>query len=260
MIFNRVIAALIQRGTISTQDRVLVVCGGELDRNVLFGAGFENVTISNLDPRYVPSLAPYEWSHQDAERLTYADESFDVVIVHAGLHHCHSPHRGLLEMYRVARKAVVVFEARDSLALNVAMRLGLTTDYEIEGVSGEGFASGGVGNGPIPNFIYRWTEKEVLKTIQSYEPRYKPRVQFFYGLALPYQRLRSTQRPWMRVALFAIVPIAEAVGRLFPRQGNEFAFAITKGGELHAWLTDDAGAVVVSQEAVRAMGRNYKRR
>jgi ubiquinone/menaquinone biosynthesis C-methylase UbiE len=61
----------------------------------------------------------------DAERLTYGDGSFDVVIAHAGLHHCHSPHRALLEMYRVARKAAIAFESRDSRLIRTAVRLGL---------------------------------------------------------------------------------------------------------------------------------------
>ena len=34
----------------------------------------------------------------------FEDGAFDFVVVHQGLHHCHSPHRGLLEMYRVARR------------------------------------------------------------------------------------------------------------------------------------------------------------
>jgi ubiquinone/menaquinone biosynthesis C-methylase UbiE len=44
---------------------------------------------------------------QDAENLSYDDRAFDLVVVHAGLHPCYSPHRALLEMYRVARRCVV---------------------------------------------------------------------------------------------------------------------------------------------------------
>ncbi len=60
-------------------------------------------------------------------------------MVHAGLHHCGSPHRALLEMYRVARKAAVVFEARDSLMMRSAVALGFTNDFELEAVSSEGY-------------------------------------------------------------------------------------------------------------------------
>ena len=34
--------------------------------------------------------------------------------------------------------------------------------------------SGGVANGPIPNFIYRWTEREVEKTLVESATREKP--------------------------------------------------------------------------------------
>jgi hypothetical protein len=86
------------------------------------------------------------------------------------LHHCASPHRALLEMYRVARKAAAVFEARDSLMMRSAIALGFTGDFELEAVSGEGYESGGLNNGPIPNSNFRWTEREVVETIRAADP------------------------------------------------------------------------------------------
>jgi SAM-dependent methyltransferase len=144
-----VLGRLIEDGTISVSDRILVVCGGPLDQEVMGIVGFTDVTITNLDTDI----------RQDAENLTYDNGSFDVVIVHAGLHHCHSPHRALLEMYRVARKCAVAFEARDSLMMRAARRMGLTLDDELHAITPEG--TGGVANTGIPNFIYRWTERGV---------------------------------------------------------------------------------------------------
>ena len=123
----------------------------------------ENVLVTNLDGSE---------AQQDAERLTFADKSFDVVIVHAGLHHCYSPHRALLEMYRVARKVVVAFESRDSLTMRTAVRLGLTLDYETDSLTADG--KGGVAETGIPNFVYRWTERDVIKTIASFDPAREP--------------------------------------------------------------------------------------
>ncbi len=93
-----VLRKLIARGEISTADSVLVVCGGPLDEAVMREVGFARFVISGLDGSA---------EQQDAERLSFADGSFDVVIARAGLHHCYSPHRALLEMYRVARKAAM---------------------------------------------------------------------------------------------------------------------------------------------------------
>src|SRR5438445_1104277 len=147
-----VLKSLIANGTVATSDSVLVVCGGPTDSNAIALAGFSNVTVTNLDEGISNN-------RQDAENLSYNDGSFDLVVVHAGLHHCASPHRALLEMYRVTKKCALAFEARDSLLMRTAIRLGLTIDYEIEAVSGSNFEYGGLNNGPIPNYNYRWTER-----------------------------------------------------------------------------------------------------
>src|SRR5262249_51172103 len=112
--YHKVLGRLLRDGEINRDARLLVVCGGKLDHDVLRDLGFRHVTISNLDGRMnEQSFAPFAWSYQDAEALAYPDDAFDFVLVHAGLHHCHSPHRALLEMYRVARRGLLAFEARD---------------------------------------------------------------------------------------------------------------------------------------------------
>ena len=108
--YVNVLNKLISTGAISKSDSVLIVCGGPLDERVMTQVGFKDFTVTNLDA----GIANHR---QDAENLTYENNSFDVAIVHAGLHHCHSPHRALLEMYRVARKCAVAFESRDSLMM-----------------------------------------------------------------------------------------------------------------------------------------------
>lgn len=149
MFYSRVIRQTVKSGVLSSTQHTLVVCGGMADRDALRPAGLESVTISNLDRRTADDCTPYRWDFQDAERLTYADKSFDIAIVSAGLHHCHSSHRALLEMYRMARKAVLVIEARDNLLIRTAVKLGFTVDYELEAVSDEGFETGGIANGSV---------------------------------------------------------------------------------------------------------------
>ena len=90
-----------------------MVCAGPLDELVMRKVGFSDFTIANLTGDYADQ-------RQDAEDLTYDENSFDTVIVHAGLHHCRSPHRAFLEMYRVPRKCAVAFESRESLRLRDA--------------------------------------------------------------------------------------------------------------------------------------------
>jgi ubiquinone/menaquinone biosynthesis C-methylase UbiE len=252
--YVRTLVNLLESGTLSISDSVLVVCGGPFDKTSLEEVGFLNVTITNLDDRVDNLFTPYAWDRQDAEDLSYPDNQFDLVIVHAGLHHCPSPHRALLEMFRVARKCALAFEARDSLTLRIAKALGFTVDYEIEAVSGDKFERGGLNNGPIPNFIYRWTERAVRHTIASYDPAHTHRFQFFYQLRLPTQRLQRTNRTALRLLSKLITPLAKAFVALLPQQCNEFAFAIMKTGRLQPWM-ESKGAML--QSYVSSRGRMY---
>ena len=156
------LSEILRKAGIPRDQSVLVVCGGAFDRDALLEEGYTAVTISNLDDRVRDDeFAPFAWSFQDAEALSFPDRSFDYCIVHAGLHHCASPHRALLEMYRVARHGVLAFEARDSLMMRMAVRARRVPVYETCAVRFHNFRYGGVRNTCVPNYIYRWTETEV---------------------------------------------------------------------------------------------------
>ncbi len=114
--YEDTLSRLLRLGVLTRDMRVLVACGGVRDQEVLSRYGFTTITISNLDLRLSGNeFAPYSWSYQDVENLTVKDNEFDFTIVHNGLHHCYSPHKGLLELYRVARRGTLIFEPRDTL-------------------------------------------------------------------------------------------------------------------------------------------------
>lgn len=230
MFYDETLRKLLHSGAASVSDSVLILCGNANDERVLKSVGFTRFELSNIET-------------VDAENIAHADNSVDIAIVHCGLHHCASPHRALCEMYRVARKLVIVFEARDSLAVRIASKLGLTMDYEVESVIAEGWESGGVRNGPIPNYVYRWTEREVMKTIRSYEPRFEPRMEFFHALRVP-------------ASAHAIAPLARAVTWLLPSQANEFAFVVSKSGtSLQPWLRERGGAISIDKDTAMKFAR-----
>jgi SAM-dependent methyltransferase len=222
---------------------VLVTCAGQLDRDVLRSRGFTDVTISNLDPRLdSDQFAPYAFSRQDVEHLNFDDNSFDFTIVHNGLHHCYSPHRALLELYRVGRKGVLVFEPRDTALVRLGIRLGFGQKYEVASVSHNGLQAGGVGNSQVPNFVYRWTEREVEKTVLSYAPYGEQRFWFMYAMRVPWNRLFALKNPVFLLAVILVMPALKLLFRVFPKQANGFAFAIEKPvipRDLHAWLRWD---------------------
>jgi SAM-dependent methyltransferase len=230
-----ILRRLVADGVVATSDRLLVACGGQVDRDTLVAAGFTDVVITNLDERMdvYNEYAPFEWRHEDAEALTAADDSVDWGVVHHGLHHCASPHRALAELLRVGRKGAIAFEARDSLVVRAGVRLGLVEEYEVTAVAANEGRWGGVRNGPIPNHVYRWTEREVRKTVQSLLPSHQHDIRFAYGLRLPADRLG--QRSRMLHAAQAVAPVVE---RVAPRQGNEFAFIVTKNIRPQPWLRE----------------------
>ncbi|HWW98826.1 MAG TPA: methyltransferase domain-containing protein [Edaphobacter sp.] len=246
--YPETLCRLLKDGWLGLDSSVLVVCGERYDRDVFLGLGFRRVTISNLDSRLDSTLdsrmegsefAPYSWSLQDVERLGFEDGAFDFVVVHQGLHHCHSPHRGLLEMYRVARRGVLAFEPRDSRLVRLGVRLGFGQEYEIAAVAENGLRAGGVGNSATPNFIYRWTEREIEKTIRTFRPAGRAGFRYFSAMRVPEGRMRSMKNRMVAGSLQVLLPVVRLFARVFPRQSNCFAFAVTKAGELHPWMVDE---------------------
>ena len=242
--YSETLRRLLKDGWLGLDSSVLVVCGGRYDHDVFHELGFRRVTISNLDSRLDSRMdgsefAPYPWRLQDVESLGFEDGAFDFVVVHQGLHHCHSPHRGLLEMYRVARVGVLAFEPRDTRLVRLGVRLGFGQEYEIAAVAGNGLRFGGVGNSATPNFIYRWTEREIEKTIRTFWPAGRAGFRYFSALRVPKERMRSMKNRLVARSLGALLPIVRLFAKVFPGQSNCFAFAITKAGELHPWMADE---------------------
>lgn len=138
--------------------------GGVFDQEVMEAIGFSNYLITSLYTEENCSIKNYK--KENVEHLSFGANSFDNIIVHAGLHHCYSPHRAVCEMYRVARKNVVIFESQDSFLMRLICRLGLALDYEIKAVRRDK-VNGGVENLPIPNYVYRWSRRDVEKLVRS---------------------------------------------------------------------------------------------
>ncbi len=240
---------LLQAGTIHTSDSLLAVCAEDGEAKLFRALGFQSVTLANLGI-YGSSLEnPYPKVVEDTMNLSFADRSFEICFVSDGLHHCSSPHRALLEMYRVARKAVIVFESRDSLVMRLATRFRLSPEYELEAVV-DNKTFGGVDNTEVPNFIYRWTEAEFQKTIQSFDPTGKQQFQFFYGLNLPHESAKN--HPVKRLLLLCGGPILKWITKLAKRQSNSFAMIA-----LRPKLPDDHWPWLKAQESGFAFDHVY---
>ncbi|MGF1449602.1 MAG: class I SAM-dependent methyltransferase [Opitutales bacterium] len=231
---------------------ILVVGGHHNDYAVMEACGFTNVTISNLSEFGRKADSDYAYDIQDAEALTYEDNSFDYVVTHASLHHCRSPHRGLIEMYRVARKGAIFFESRDSLVMRLVVSFGLSAEYETSAVMRSGFDKGGVSNSPVPNYVYRWTEREVEKTINTFDPCAPHEFVYAYERAVTIRRgLRGLLT---RVFKLVYVPLT----MVFPGQCNLFACMVKKpdvSKHHFPWLNYDQGEFSYNREWTKVHNR-----
>jgi len=222
---------------------ILVLAAGLTDKIVFDSLGFKDVTFSNVDSNSgsTSEFAPFHFQEQDAENLNYDNDSFDYVVIHAALHHCQSPHRALLEMYRVARKGILCFEGRDSSLMKILEYLGLTEQYECSAVYSQNGKSGGFRNGPVPNFVYRWTEREVQKTIKSFAPHATHQFNFHYGNASP-ALLDMPGISFRKTAIRIAYSLYKVFVVIAPKQQNLFSFSIFKPNlpnDFQGWITCD---------------------
>lgn len=229
-----VLKAALRSGALRVDDRILVVCGGAKDEASLRAAGLSHFELSNISGDVA----------MDVENLPQPDGAFDAVIVHSGLHHCASPHRGLLEMHRVARRCLILFEPADNLVTRLGQKLGIGQTYEFAAVADNGLKCAGWRNTSVPNWVYRFTATEIRQTVRCAAPFGPHQFSFFYRTRVPWRQLRARRNklPFILAALAApILRILAAAGPIF---SNNLAAVIVKpvlpGGEF-PWLEGDAG-------------------
>lgn len=119
----------------------LVVCGGSgMDAEYLARSG-ANVISSDISLGAAQRTAARARRYgleimsivADAERLPFRDRAIDVVTVHDGLHHLENPETALLEMARVADRAISVSEPAEAAVTALAVRLGFALEREEAG-------------------------------------------------------------------------------------------------------------------------------
>ena len=137
--------------------------------------------------------------------------------------------------------------------MRLAVKLGAVDDYELAAVADHGLRSGGVANTSTPNYVYRWTEREVEKTVASFAPHARHKIRYFREFELPETLLEIDRGP--RASLLRVAaPIVSAVTKAVPSQANLFAFAIEKpdpARDLQPWMTS------VDEPDERVIGARY---
>src|ERR1700730_522951 len=218
---------------------VLVVGGGQDDLEILKACGFKEIVVSNLNTGEVAI---------DAENIALPDNSYPVVFAHAVLHHCRCPQKAVGEMVRVSRQHVFFVEPNDSWALRLLIRLNLSFPYELASVAGHQYLHGGMRDGPIPNYIYRWTGHEVEKSVAAYHPERQLEVRAYPYWDFYVNEYELLARKESQVAALAkklgpgnfikILHFSQSALNLcapLRSQGNKFICAISKR-RLHPWI------------------------
>jgi hypothetical protein len=120
---------------------------------------------------------------------------------------------------------------------------------------------GGVADTTIPNFVYRFTDREIVKTIHSYAPYARHDIRFFYRMRIPWAQLRRHRKPHLYLAVRLAQPALKAIEVVAPRQSNNFAAVILKpdlSRTIHPWLRCDGGAVELNDDWLVARYRTGK--
>jgi SAM-dependent methyltransferase len=216
--YVQVLQSARQTGALHADGKVLVVCGGAKDEASLREAGLSHFEISNISGDQVI----------DTENLPYPDGSFDTVIVHSGLHHCASPHRGLLEMHRVARRSVILFEPADSLVTRIGQKLGIGQTYEFAAVADNGLRCAGWRNTSAPNWVYRFTASEIRQAINCAAPFGPHRFLFHYRTRIPWTQLKMRRNKLPLALACAAAPLLRLLDAIGPVFSNNMAAVIVK--------------------------------
>jgi ubiquinone/menaquinone biosynthesis C-methylase UbiE len=147
---------LLDGGVDKTQ--VLVICSGSgMDAEFLARLGMEVVgldisfeALQRSKERARRYGVSYKLVLGNAENMPFRDGVFELTFVHDGLHHLPDAYQGVREMMRVASKAVVIAEPADTPLTTLAVKLGISSNYEDAG-----------------NFVYRLHPRKLAQIFAS---------------------------------------------------------------------------------------------
>ena len=191
--------------------KILVLGSGKLDIDVFKELKYTDVHFSNVDRL----SAQKKIKLQNIHNINFKDNSFEYCVAHACIHHSSKPHMAILELYRVCSKGSLVIEASDSMLSRIACNLGWSEEFEFSAVNKNKFY-GGVDNSRIPNYVFRWSEREIKKLIKSFKPEINHTIVFGYGNQIKFTK------SILVLALFKLFFI------FFPKQQNLFSIFLEK--------------------------------
>lgn len=211
------------------KNKSILVLGASSDEaNLFHKLHFKKITLSNIDLAQLKGAEKYNFRKIkiDFRNLYRIKNSFyDFVVVHASIHHASKPHNILLEMYRIAKLGVLIVESNDSFIMRLAVKLKFSEDFEKSALNYKTYV-GGVDGSHIPNYIYRWTEREIKKLFYSYQPDKKINIIFNYQNNIYNENLSDN---FLKKIIIVISYVfLKTIFILFPKQQNLMSIYIDK--------------------------------
>lgn len=204
--------AAVPDGDFGPDSRILVLCAGDgLEGTVLCDMGFRDVTVSDISPEGVRSATERDPRLQgmvlNAQDTGLEDESYDWVIVQAGLHHLPQPVAGYAEMLRLARRGVIFLEPHDSL---VGRRFGLSWE-------------------DVGNFVFRWDRRLLEQVTYSYlgPDSFRDLSYTYWHHNIHMERLGQKLGGGER-GIRILSNVKNALDRIAPNHGNKFCGLVIK--------------------------------
>lgn len=211
------------------KNKTILVLGASYAEAALFHKlKFKKVTLSNinLDQLKNTNIFNFKRKKLDFKFLENVKKnSYDFVIVHASIHHTSKPHNALLDMYRIAKDGVLIIESNDSYIMKLAVKLKFSEEFEKSALN-KNFFVGGVDGTNTPNYVYRWTEREIRKLFFSYEPDKEINIKFDYQNNIYNENLSNN--PLKKVIVVLSYIFLKLLFIIFPKQQNLMSIYIDK--------------------------------
>jgi ubiquinone/menaquinone biosynthesis C-methylase UbiE len=205
---------------------ILVLGASSDEASLFYKLQFRRVTLSNIDLAQLKGAEKYKFKKIkiDFKNLfKIKNNSYDYVVVHASIHHTSKPHNVLLEMYRIAKYGILIIESNDSFVMRLSVKLNFSEDFEKSALN---TCVKGVDGSNIPNYVYRWTEREIKKLFYSYQPDKKINIIFNYQDNIFNEGLSNNSIKKIIITFSYL--FLKIIFFLFPKQKNLMSIYIDK--------------------------------
>ena len=214
-----------------TNSKLLVIGASEYEVKIFSQLNYKNVTFGFYDKdeliefKKKNSFDLFNFEIIDCRNINYGNSSFDHTFTNATIHHIDLPHLAITELIRVAKFSTLIIEGNDSLIMRLACKFRFSEDFELSAIQND---SGGVLNSNVPNYVYRWTEREIMKLLNSYDPKFVYKQSFNYSYDFKNQSLE--QKLPKKIIKKILGSLLSIFFTIFKKQGNLLSIFVEKRG------------------------------